>query len=644
MSKPIRAIFLLVVFLLQPSFVHAVIPDDYINSEWISISGNDSGLAGQSRQVKARHILLQVNEKVAGKEDSAVRARIGKILQQARAGENFASLAHKYSEGPSAANGGELGWFGRGAMVAPFENMAFSLKKGEIGEPVRTVFGWHLIKVEDIRGEDLSGTTEGMCPVAREFAARAVAGFAGNPGKSLAGLIQAAEWCPDDLRIVYNLGQAYYRYKRPDKAYEIWNSLYVKSPSANLAADLGWLAFKLGRNLEALKWAEKSGKSKKSAKLKIEVLFREGRYEDALRFAQKSTSFFSPEELDQAAEFLVEKQWRIFRAGDREQAVKNVIRLSSDFPGSGIIDQAKDKMVMAVYNDSADIPLPSPLPDSVFESSGMAAVTSESVESEILPLNKVRPTMEPADQAYALIVGIRDYQSINGPRFADNDARQMQRLLTRMGGFRSDTAHVKMLLNREATLGNILNKLDWLERKARLNPDAKIVFYFSGHGSPLLAEDRTTIRDGLLIPSEADLDSLSPRTAISLAELDKRFSGISNERILLVIDACFSGSGKSASGMKLIKPRVNKKMLSGGKQFITASAADRPAEEYAPGRQGAFSYFFMQGLMGAADSDGDGWVDSVEGFKYAKSRLEALDMQQNPNMSTVRPLKLSRVK
>ncbi len=59
---------------------------------------------------------------------------------------------------------------------------------------------------------------------------------------------------------------------------------------------------------------------------------------------------------------------------------------------------------------------------------------------------------------------------------------------------------------------------------------------------------------------------------------------------------------------------IKKELLSGKKQFITASAADRPAEEYAPGRQGAFSYFFLQGMMGPADSNKNGWVDTIEAF------------------------------
>ena len=67
---------------------------------------------------------------------------------------NFAELAKKYSEGPSAPKGGDLGYFTKGRMVPAFEEAALKLKKGEISKPVETRFGWHIIKLYDKRIED----------------------------------------------------------------------------------------------------------------------------------------------------------------------------------------------------------------------------------------------------------------------------------------------------------------------------------------------------------------------------------------------------------------------------------------------------------------------------------------------------------
>jgi peptidyl-prolyl cis-trans isomerase C len=89
-------------------------------------------------QIKAGHILVKT-------EDEAK-----KILERIKKGEDFTSLAKKYSiDIGSAKNGGDLGFFSPGQMVPEFEAAAFRLKKGEISKPVRTKFGYHIIRVAD---------------------------------------------------------------------------------------------------------------------------------------------------------------------------------------------------------------------------------------------------------------------------------------------------------------------------------------------------------------------------------------------------------------------------------------------------------------------------------------------------------------
>jgi peptidyl-prolyl cis-trans isomerase D len=80
-----------------------------------------------------------------------------KVYKMAAAGKDFAALAKKFSQGPTKSKGGELGWFSRDKMVESFAEKAFSMKAGEISEPVRTRFGWHVIKLERI--EEASTTT-----------------------------------------------------------------------------------------------------------------------------------------------------------------------------------------------------------------------------------------------------------------------------------------------------------------------------------------------------------------------------------------------------------------------------------------------------------------------------------------------------
>ncbi len=101
-------------------------------------------------QVRARHILIQVASNAPEAEVAKAKQQIEQLRQELEAGADFAELASKHSQDPgSAEHGGDLGWFARGQMVKEFEESAFSLEVGKISEPVRTQFGFHLIKTEE---------------------------------------------------------------------------------------------------------------------------------------------------------------------------------------------------------------------------------------------------------------------------------------------------------------------------------------------------------------------------------------------------------------------------------------------------------------------------------------------------------------
>ncbi len=102
------------------------------------------------KTVEARHILIQVDQNAAAEEVAKAQEKIEDILEKARGGQDFAELAKQYSEGPSKDKGGHLGSFRREAMVKPFSDKAFAMQAGEISDPVRTRFGWHIIKVEKV--------------------------------------------------------------------------------------------------------------------------------------------------------------------------------------------------------------------------------------------------------------------------------------------------------------------------------------------------------------------------------------------------------------------------------------------------------------------------------------------------------------
>ncbi|MCF7886446.1 MAG: peptidyl-prolyl cis-trans isomerase [Candidatus Marinimicrobia bacterium] len=98
--------------------------------------------------VSARHILIRPDTNTQ-KADSEARAEIEDIKSELENGADFAALAKEHSDGPSGKKGGDLGGFTHGEMVPPFENAAFALEPGEVSDPVKTRFGYHLIKVYD---------------------------------------------------------------------------------------------------------------------------------------------------------------------------------------------------------------------------------------------------------------------------------------------------------------------------------------------------------------------------------------------------------------------------------------------------------------------------------------------------------------
>ena len=89
--------------------------------------------------MRARHILVESKDKARDLFEKIPTA-------------DFATLARQYSKDPGSKDqGGELGFFGRGQMVPQFEEVAFKLKRGEVGEPFETQFGWHIVKVDERR-------------------------------------------------------------------------------------------------------------------------------------------------------------------------------------------------------------------------------------------------------------------------------------------------------------------------------------------------------------------------------------------------------------------------------------------------------------------------------------------------------------
>ena len=120
-----------------------IIPEEEIKAYY---EENPDYFASQET-VNASHILILVPENADAAAKAKAKAKIDAVAAEAAAGGDFAELAKKYSEGPSGPNGGDLGSFGRGEMVKPFEDAVFALSLGQISDVVETQFGYHIIKL-----------------------------------------------------------------------------------------------------------------------------------------------------------------------------------------------------------------------------------------------------------------------------------------------------------------------------------------------------------------------------------------------------------------------------------------------------------------------------------------------------------------
>lgn len=106
-------------------------------------------------EVRARHIVIQVDKNASEEVEKEALARAQELSRRARQGEDFEALARAHSESASKEMGGDLGFFKRGDMVAAFERVAFGQEPGEVSEPVRTPFGWHVIQTVERRARSL---------------------------------------------------------------------------------------------------------------------------------------------------------------------------------------------------------------------------------------------------------------------------------------------------------------------------------------------------------------------------------------------------------------------------------------------------------------------------------------------------------
>jgi len=125
----------------------------------------------QPKSAHLRHILFRLPVGADPKQKETIRLKAEAVLQEAWAGKDFTELAKKYSEDPSATQGGDAGWFTQGQLLPPLEKAAFALKKGELSGVVESTLGYHILRVEEAREEKTKGLKEAKEEIVRAIKA-----------------------------------------------------------------------------------------------------------------------------------------------------------------------------------------------------------------------------------------------------------------------------------------------------------------------------------------------------------------------------------------------------------------------------------------------------------------------------------------
>lgn len=236
---------------------------------------------------------------------------------------------------------------------------------------------------------------------------------------------------------------------------------------------------------------------------------------------------------------------------------------------------------------------------------------AEKEDPSLFPLPKPAPS-RPHD--FAVVVGIEGYKDLPPASYAEADAKQYKRHLLSLG---VPEENIILLTGKRASRGEIAKYVEeWLP--AQTTPDSRVYFIYSGHGAPAV-----DAKKAYLVPWDGDASFLRT-TAYALDSLYGSLTGLTGREIIVILDACFSGTGGRSVLAKGLRPLVT--VDDGTKRWprltiLAASSGAQAAGASEPNRHGLYSYHLLNGLAGQADADGDGHVTVSELHGYARKKV-----------------------
>jgi hypothetical protein len=236
---------------------------------------------------------------------------------------------------------------------------------------------------------------------------------------------------------------------------------------------------------------------------------------------------------------------------------------------------------------------------------------------------------------WTVVVGINDYPRLPKLKHAVNDAQAVYRLLVDKN--RVPAENITLLVNEQATLRNLRSALGTGLKSAPGLGDMVIIF-FAGHGATerdAASPDGDGLEKYLLAYDSDPADLFS--TGMPMRDIALIFNRIRSERLIFIADTCYSGaSGGRTVGTGGLRANISDTFLERlaggrGKVIITASAANEVSVEKDELQHGVFTYYLLEGLRGAADTDRDGAVTVDEAYRYVSEKVpRATGQEQHP--------------
>jgi hypothetical protein len=250
-----------------------------------------------------------------------------------------------------------------------------------------------------------------------------------------------------------------------------------------------------------------------------------------------------------------------------------------------------------------------------------------------------------ARERWAVVIGIGRYASPEVPslRYSVADAEAVYQFLIERAGFKKENV---LLLTDKTERRPTLREVKWalgtfLARSAK--KEDLVLIYYAGHGAPEI-DPRGAEPDGFakyLVPSDADPNDLYS-TALPMDELQIIFDRIEAERVVVFLDACYSGAagGRTFASRRTRAVRVDDVFLdrlarSRGRAIITAARASEVSLELPDLGHGLFTHYLLQGMRGAADLDRDGVIELHELYQYVEQQVTQKSRAEGGNQHPV---------